>query len=78
MSLAQALAAQVSKPGPPCTVAVLIEQLPPEDVTVLTDALASPLWTNAKIARALKAEGHGIAAQTLGRHRKGECACGTR
>lgn len=78
MSLAQALAAESGRPGPICTVATLLAALPPEDAATLTEALASPLYTSAKIERALRAEGHRIAAQTLGRHRKGECACGTR
>lgn len=84
MSLAQALAAQVTKPGPACSVATILEQLPPDDQNTLSSALADPRFSHADIARSLGDAAHmgdravKVAASTIGRHRKGECACGAR
>lgn len=70
-----------SKPrkGPRCTVGKLIEAMSPADAKVLTDALAASVddITHAAITRVLRAEGHSFDASTIGRHRKGECACAT-
>ena len=86
MSLAQALAAQVPKKGPDCSVATILASLPPDDAKLLTDTLAAPqtIWPHASIARALGDEAqmgeHAVKVlpSTIGRHRKGDCTCGTR
>lgn len=51
----------------------LVLRLSEDDAVALEEALADPAVPTSVIARALKAEGHGIASSTLGRHRKGEC-----
>lgn len=74
-SLAEALAAQDDTPrGPQCTVAILLDDLAPEDATALTDALASTLPASA-ISRAVTATGHRLSQATIGRHRRGDCRC---
>jgi len=80
MSLAQALAAQVVKPVRVCTVALLLEQLEPEDAAALQKALDLPQSEKptAEIHSALLSEGYRLAASTLGNHRFGRCCCGTR
>ena len=78
MSLADALKEHApTVKGPTCTVCKLMDNLDPADVATLKEALASPLYTHAGISRALKAEGHLIGAETVSRHRKGDCL-GTR
>lgn len=86
MSLAQALAAQATKKGPDCSIATILANLPPDEAQVLIDALNAPqtVWPHAAIARALGDETemgeHAVRVlpTTVGRHRKGDCACGTR
>lgn len=75
MSLADALEAhKVSKPGPVCSICVLLKTLDKDDATALTAALTNPAYTHNAITRALRAEGHPVNASSVGRHRKGECA----
>lgn len=60
--------------GPSCTVCDLLRTLGKEDLAALTDALADPSLAHAQIYRALRSEGYTIKANTIARHRKGECA----
>lgn len=78
MALADAIAAQVKKPGTKCQVGRAIATLTPEDLAALDAALASKTPSSA-IWRALKDEGHDyIGKGAVERHRAGECACGSR
>lgn len=77
MGLSEALKAQIApKRGPKCHVWRLLQTLPADDLDALTCALDSDM-THATISRALIDEGHRVSAITIGRHRRGECACGT-
>ncbi len=74
MSLSAALAAnRATLKGPKCTICTLVSQLTPEDAAALQEAFDDLAFTSAAIARALKAEGHDISANTVVRHRKREC-----
>jgi len=75
MGLAQYLDHQSRIPvkGPRCTVCALIARLPDEDAEELITAMADPTLTGSTIARALRADGHHMTAQTLNRHRRGDC-----
>lgn len=75
MSLAAALAVEAGrKPGPRCTLCVVLDRLPESDAAALTAALDGDEVTSAGIARALLREGHKISAVTVRRHRAKECA----
>jgi len=80
MSLAQALAAHTpSKPGPKCAIYRLFQELDPDDAAALTEALADKnRWPHVDLARRLRAEGYDVGRDSVSRHRKGDCACGTR
>lgn len=75
MSLADALKKETIKPGTTCTVATLIDRLGPDDQKVFLTAIADRAVSLAGIARALTKIGERISADTLGRHRRRECAC---
>lgn len=75
MSLAAALAAQSKRRvSTPCLTGIILDKLDAEDRALLEGAMDSDM-THVAIARALADEGHKIAQQSIGRHRKGECAC---
>ena len=80
MSLAQALAAHTpNMRGPQCSVARLLESMPDDDREVTVAALADPnRWGHAALTRILRDEGYVVGRDSLSRHRKGDCACGTR
>ena len=60
-----------------CGVGVLLDTLNTDDSTALAEALANPDLTGSSIAHVLKNGGHRISANTLNRHRRGDCTCGT-
>jgi len=75
VSLAAALAAQSKRRvSTPCLTGLILAKLGPEDRVALEAAMASDM-THVSIMRALASQGHKIAQQSIGRHRKGECAC---
>lgn len=74
-SLAEAIAAENATPrGPQCRVALLLDDLAPEDATALSDAVASGLPASV-ISRAVTATGHHLSQATITRHRRGDCRC---
>lgn len=76
MSLADALRASARSAGTPCMTGRLLDDLNDDDRAVLVDALDLDSGiTHAQIARALVSQGHRIGQHSIGRHRKGECAC---
>jgi hypothetical protein len=76
MSLLAEIKAQApSRKGSLCTISVILSRLDPADRADLTDALVDPHIPNAAIARVLKNRDHPIAAQSIGRHRRGDCLC---
>lgn len=72
--LATAIAAEVRPQGGVCTVPRFIAALPKEIRDDLQAAFAAGTPV-APIVRALKKLGHDIGAETLRRHRNGECKC---
>ena len=76
MSLSKALATERDSGiyrGPQCSLCELPGQLPKDEAAALLEALADPSMTHAAISRALRGEGYPIHANTVSRHRKGEC-----
>src|SRR5690606_3376630 len=70
--------ARANQRGPLCRIAQLLEAHP-EVKDELEEALAEPMLTGTAIAAALKSRYGDDAptAQTVNRHRKGECNCGS-
>ena len=75
MTMAAALAAnkEVNR-GPRCTLCLLLEKLDEADREALGMALADESFTHTAIARALKAEGYNVTANTVQRHRTRGCS----
>lgn len=76
MSLADALARELTPPGPKCAVDYLMKRLDPDDLATLTKALRTKGVTAAAISRAVRNVGEEVSAFSVNRHRKGECSCG--
>jgi len=75
VALSDALKAEALKrPGPLCTVCILITTLTKSDVEALDAAMADLAVTSSAIARALQSEGHEVRAETVRRHRAKQCA----
>jgi hypothetical protein len=66
-----------SRKGPDCSVATLLDQLEDDDRDNLLSwlALKPAFMAHSRISRILRTAGYTISAGTIGRHRKGECAC---
>lgn len=76
MSLRDEVAALApSRPGPRCTMGVVLERLDPEDRRDLAALLADPLVPGSLISRALIARQHNVKPQTVSRHRRRICDC---
>lgn len=64
--------------GPRCTVGKMLALIPPDDRATLVTWLADDTFTSTAIARELKDEyGESPSGFTIGRHRRGDCSCGT-
>lgn len=64
-----------TRPGLPCRVKVIFDELQKPDADELRDALRDPSISGAVIARVLTERGHKVSANTIGHHRRGGCAC---
>lgn len=77
MSLAERLQATGRGQGMPCSIAVVLRELPEADADALRAALDAP-WRivgHAKIEADLAAEGHPVGVGAVGKHRRGSCRC---
>lgn len=67
------------KPGPACTVKLVLEQLDPEDARAFEELLRNRGVSASKVAGVLMRHGYRIAAPAVSRHRRGHlnggCAC---
>jgi hypothetical protein len=77
VTLADILAAEEAAfvKGPPCSVALILDQLDATDASVLVTWMANPLKKHTWIADALTKNGHPILDSTVSRHRRGKCGC---
>lgn len=81
MSLRQTLEVEhaASRKGPLCGMSVIESRLDADDLAALREYLEDrDNVTTAAIHRALLTGGHRVGKNTLERHRRGECACGSR
>lgn len=75
MGLIDGLGADVPVRGPECSISILMGKLDAKEQAALIAALQNPAKPNTFIARVLRDEGYNISATTVGRHRRGDCAC---
>lgn len=76
MSLRDEVAALVpARPGPRCTIAVVLERLDGDDRRDLLALLADPLVPGSLISRVLIGRGHSVKPPTVNRHRRRMCDC---
>lgn len=76
MNLAEAIAASVKPKGTKCSVTLMLESLDEGDRAVMVEALGNPTITHTQLADGIVLAGlPRVLAQTLSRHRKGECRC---
>ncbi len=67
--------AQMRRNGPMCSIATIREQLTADQKRNLDAAFGSEAIYASVIARVLGNWGHRVKADTVNRHRRGECAC---
>lgn len=63
------------KPGLPCSVGALLENLPADEAAALEQMMGPLGWSASRIYEALAAEGLEVGRQTIGRHRSRACRC---
>ena len=61
----------------PCGVKLVLGKLDKKDHATLVAVMADESVDSAHIYRALTVEGHSVSAQTIRRHRRKECSCGS-
>ena len=61
--------------GPRCGLDTVLATLGKDDAAKLRAALDAPHITHAAISKWLKQHGQNVAAETVGRHRRKDCAC---
>lgn len=74
MALSDALIEATKARGPRCSMCVIAEGLTEADRASLDAALVDLSVTSAAITRALVSEGHKVSAESVRRHRSGECS----
>lgn len=75
MSLASKL--ENYAPSKKCSTNSWLVTLSEEDRQAAQEALADENWSTLSLHKILRSEGYPLNADTLRKHRKGECACGT-
>jgi hypothetical protein len=62
-----------------CSMAKVLDKLDEADTAALIGMLALDSgWPHAEISNAMRAEGHRVSPETIGRHRRGACRCDAR
>ena len=62
--------------GPTCKIHIILNEYPPAERAEWDAVFSDVNIPTAQVARAFRADGHDIAASTLMRHVRRECACG--
>ena len=75
MSTLAAKLAETKNTRGTCAIRSMLADLDAEDVKALQVALSSDLSIT-QITQVLRSEQHLVSATTVGRHRRGQCACG--
>ena len=66
-----------SYPRTPCSVGVLLKELPKREAKALRELLDAPwrVWPHTEVEAAIRGEGHHVGYQQVGKHRRGQCSC---
>lgn len=76
MNLAEGIVLASKPKGPKCTVTTMLQGLSKEDRAVMVEALGNPGVLASQLARGIELAGLGrVTAQTINRHRAGDCRC---
>ena len=75
--IADLVESQRARRGPQCAAGVALETYSKTERGEWADVLANPGIRHTEIATALKADDHNVSADSVSRHRRGECACGS-
>lgn len=75
MGLMDDFKAEGTRPRNKCRVALIREQLTPDEAADLDVALQDPVITAAAIERVLERKGHKLPQGTVTRHRRKDCSC---
>jgi hypothetical protein len=67
-----------TRKGPRCGVSLALIDMPKDIAAKLNAAMANPHAPSTKIAEAAAELGYRIPADTVQRHRRGACSCGSR
>lgn len=78
MSLKESLMAEMTSVQHGCRVKIVKTILNDIESKLLDEALKDENVPTTSIARALKTEGYTISVHSIGRHRRGDCSCGTK
>lgn len=62
--------------GPKCSVAAVLATYSKAERAEWDAAFADRSVTQSQILKALKADGHAVGHNAIGRHARGDCACG--
>lgn len=78
MSLSERIDAppQAGVHGLPCSVGRLRAELPTDEQAALDRMLFDLNWSARQVHEAVADEGHSVAWQQIGIHRRGQCRCG--
>jgi hypothetical protein len=74
--IAELVGQHAARSGPACRVESILSQYTKAERAEWEAALADDSVTTAQIARAFRADGRDVAASTIARHIRRECACG--
>lgn len=61
-----------------CRIKLIKAILTDEELKLLEETLLNESISTAAITRALKTEGYDASVHSVGRHRRGDCVCGTK
>jgi hypothetical protein len=74
----RAAAATARGPGSQCVVGTILRSLPESDAADLLEVMGDRTISATVIARVLADRDIRVNHQSIGRHRRGDCCCGTR
>lgn len=78
MALKDSLINEITTLNLGCRVRLINAVLSEDELKLLEEAFKDESISTAAIARALKTEGYDASVHSVGRHRRGDCTCGTK
>jgi hypothetical protein len=78
MGLKDSLSNEIMTLNVGCRVRLIKAVLSEDELKLLQEALKDESIPTAAIVRALKTEGYDASVHSVGRHRRGDCICGTK